>query len=105
MAQRIVIKNLTGIQDINKQARSAVWGRGVSNSFLFRSASGSPQSAFNLNIDTLEINNYDITNNIDTLIQQTNNQLQLSTINVAAGDGAAINIASNQGLSGSNRIA
>jgi len=102
MTGNIVIKNLPELIDMDLKAQSAVIGGGVSNAFLFRSASRSSQGLINLNIGTVEINNFNITNNIDKLIQQTNNQLQLSLINVAAGDGAAINIASNQGLNGSN---
>jgi len=102
MTGNIVIKNLPELFDMDKKAQSAVIGGGVSNAFLFRSAFGSSQGRVNLNIGSVEINNFNITNDIDKLINQTNNQLQLSLINVSAGDGAAINIASNQGLNGSN---
>jgi len=102
MTGTIVIKNLPELFDMDQKARRAVVGGGVSNAFLFRSATRSSQGLVNLNIGSVEINNFNISNNIDKLIQQTNNQLQLSLINVSAGDGAAINIASNQGLEGSN---
>ena len=102
MTGTIVIKNLPELFDMDQKARRAVVGGGVSNAFLFRSATRSSQGLVNLNIGSVEINNFNISNNIDKLIQQTNNQLQLSLINVSAGDGAAINIASNQGLDGSN---
>jgi len=102
MARHITINNLPHIRNLDQEARSAVRGCGVSNAYLFRSAPRMAQVPMNLNIENLEINNYDITNNIGKLIQQTNNQLQLSTINVNSGDGSAINIDSNQGLNGSN---
>ncbi|MEJ2419654.1 MAG: hypothetical protein P8Y45_22555 [Exilibacterium sp.] len=104
MTTSIAINNLPEIAELSPSKLGSVWGRGVANSFLFRSTPRAPrpQTIMNFNIDTFEVNNFDITNNIDKLIKQTNNQLQLSQINVEAGDGATIDIFSNQGLSGAN---
>lgn len=96
--KHLKISNLEHCTELEKTAQRSVIGGGVSNAFLFRSAPRLAQLPMNLNIANLEINNYDI----DKLIQQTNNQLQLSTINVNAGDGASIIIDSMQGLNGSN---
>ncbi len=102
MAQTIVIKDLSNLRNITTKASRTICGSGIASSFLFRSASRQLPTAVYLNIGNFEVNNYEITNNIDQLISQTNNQLQLSMINVEAGDAAKISIASDQGLSGSN---
>lgn len=104
MATTIILKDLTDIRSIDSQRQATILGRGVASSFLFRSSPSARGATpvFNLNVDNLEVYNYEINNYIDKLISQTNNQLQLSMINVEAGDAAAINIISDQGLSGSN---
>jgi|GEM_PF-6476965 len=101
MANRIVIQDLTDIRTMDAKTQSAICG-GVASSFLFRSRPSSIMPSINFNVANMEVNNYDVTNYIDQLINQTNNQLQLSQINVDAGDRAAINILSDQGLNGRN---
>lgn len=101
MANRIVIQDLTDIRTMDAKAQRAICG-GVASAFLFRSRPSPIVPSINFNVANMEVNNYEITNYIDQLISQTNNQLQLSQINVDAGDRAAINILSDQGLNGRN---
>ncbi len=102
MAKIIKLNDLPASRTLDSQALGRIHGGALASGFLFRSRPRSMQPSINFNIENFEVNNYDITNYIDQLVQQTNNQLQLSTINVEAGDAAAINILSDQGLNGSN---
>ena len=102
MKQTLAIKDLCDLQEMDTLALRSVCG-GSALAFLFGGRSGAaPSPIVSFNIANLEVNNFDITNNIDKLIQQTNNQLQLSQIQVSAGDGAEINVLSGQDLNGNN---
>ena len=101
MADKLIIRDLIDTRQLNSTDLCDIRG-GLASSFLFGAMSGVKTPSVVFNIGNFEVNNFDITNNIDKLIQQTNNQLQLSQITVEAGDGADINVLSDQGLNGSN---
>ena len=101
----ITLKDLPINETLDQQALGRIRGGALATGFLFRSRPQPMAPSFTMNVANLEVNNYDVTNYIDQLVQQTNNQLQLSKISIQAGDGASIDVLSDQGLEGSNSSA
>lgn len=107
MNERLAIRDLPGITELDDNSQRQVHGGAVSSGYLFMSSPGArPSSLVNnqfFNIETIEVNNYETNNYIDKLINQTVNNNQLNLVSVQAGD-AEVNVNVNQAQAGSNAL-
>ncbi len=105
MASKIEIKDLAYYEALSQKELAGVRG-GLAEGFLFRTRSSSSLPVQNtyFDIENLAINNFDITNNIDKLIRQTNNLTQLNVVDVIATGGSNVDVVVDQGIASGNQV-